>query len=142
MCFEPNLYDTFLILISYMAGIIVDRRQVCKLVLSSLSFSRVLLHLWDLCLFLKLKIVENIASLPFSFQMILLLFSLSKLKNIEKFVKIEVSFVQAKTMMKLDILLTSYLLQDNLLVLNTISDLTALNTSYAGITFSKSFTMN
>jgi hypothetical protein len=57
-------------------------------------------------------------------------------------VKIEVSFVQAKTMMKLDILLTSYLLQDNLLVLNTISDLTALNTSYAGITFSKSFTMH
>jgi hypothetical protein len=36
----------------------------------------------------------------------------------------------------------AYLLQDNLLVLNTISDLTALNTSYAGITFSKSFTMN
>ena len=33
--------------------------------------------------------------------------------------KIEVSFVQAKTLMKLDILLTSYLLQDNILVLNT-----------------------
>jgi hypothetical protein len=31
--------------------------------------------------------------------------------------KIEVSFVQAKTMMKLDILLTSYLLQGNILFL-------------------------
>jgi hypothetical protein len=56
--------------------------------------------------------------------------------------KEEGSIVQAKPLMKLDILLTSYLLQDNLLVLNTISDLTTLNTSYAGITFSKSFTMN
>ena len=33
------------------------------------------------------------------------------------FLKIEVSFVQAKTLMKLVILLTSYLLQDNILVL-------------------------
>ncbi len=36
----------------------------------------------------------------------------------------------------------AYLLPTPRQVLNTISDLTALNTSYAGITFSKSFTMN
>ncbi len=49
--------------------------------------------------------------------------------------KVEGSFVHAKPLMKLDILLTSYSLQDNILVLKHKSDLTTLNTSYAGITF-------
>jgi len=47
---------------------------------------------------------------------------------------VEVYFVQAKTMMKLDYLLTSYLLQDNILVLNT-----NLTTSFGGIIFQQIF---
>ncbi len=53
---------------------------------------------------------------------------------------VEGSLVQAKILMKFDILLAAYSLQDNILVLKHKADLTTLNTSYAGITLSKSFT--